>query len=297
MNSKFKSGFVALAGRPNVGKSSLMNTVIGQKITIISEKPQTTRNQLKGILTGPDYQIVWIDTPGLHRPLHKLGTQMVATAQTAFFNVDLLLWVLDAGTGLTAADHKVAAELPQAGVPLFVIWNKMDLSEADKVKETKLPDLPGLEKVFEVSAVTGAGVPELLEAVIARLPSGPPFYPEDMVTDHPERFIAGEFIREQILRFTKDEVPHSIAVQVNEMKERAGDRVYVEAVIFVERDSQKAIVIGAGGERLKSIGQAARLDLEAMLDAPVFLNLWVKVRKNWRNNENALKEFGYWEKE
>lgn len=288
MNS-FKSGFVALIGRPNVGKSSLINTLVGQKIMITSEKPQTTRNQLRGILTKPEYQLVWIDTPGLHRPLHELGNRMVKSAQRALFSVDLALWILDASMGLTASDQKVMATLKGAEIPILVVWNKMDI-----VAEAKeLPEIPGFEQVFEVSALTGAGLDSLLETVVAIVPEGPAFYPPEMVTDHPERFIAAEFVREQVLHHTSEEIPHAIAVQVEEFKERENGRVYIAAVIHVERDSQKGIVIGANGSKLKAIGQAARQDLEAMLGLPVYLDLWVKVRKNWRNNQNALKEFGY----
>ncbi|HBE80079.1 MAG TPA: GTPase Era [Firmicutes bacterium] len=299
MMNKFKSGFVALVGRPNVGKSSLLNSFIGQKITITSEKPQTTRNQLRGILTTDDYQVVWIDTPGLHKSLHQLGDQMNRAAKSVLSDVDVVLWVLDAGAGLTAADQKVAALLKDIKVPLLVVWNKNDLI----TPETILPELPMLipnpiqrfDKQFRVSAQTGQGLDELLAEVVDELPNGPAFYPPDQLTDHPERYIAGEFLREQVLRFTEDEVPHSIAVQVEEMKERSNGRIYINATIYVERDSQKGIIIGAKGERLKNIGQAARENLERLLDAPVYLSLWVKVRKNWRNSEVFLKEFGYWE--
>jgi GTPase len=292
MNHKFKSGFVGLVGRPNVGKSSILNLVVGQKITITSEKPQTTRNSLRGILTTDDYQVVWIDTPGLHKSLHQLGDQMNRAAKTVLFDVDIVLWVLDVSMGLTAADQKVADTLKGITAPVFVVWNKDDLVTPDSA----LPVLERFGKQFRVSAQTGQGMEGLLAEVVNQLPIGPAFYPPDQVTDHPERFIAAEFIREQVLRLTQDEVPHSIAVQVEEMKERTNGKIYINATIYVERDSQKGIIIGAKGERLKNIGQEARADLELMLDASVYLNLWVKVRKNWRNNEVALKEFGYWEK-
>jgi GTP-binding protein Era len=293
MKNKFKSGFAALVGRPNVGKSSLLNSIIGQKITIISEKPQTTRNALRGILTTDEYQVVWIDTPGLHRPLHQLGDQMNRATRTVLFDVDIILWILDAGAGLTVADKKVAATLKGISTPVFVVWNKNDLVAPDEV----LPQIIEFEKQFRVSAQTGQGIPELLAEVVNGLSAGPAFYPPDQLTDHPERFIAAEFLREQVLHFTEDEVPHAIAVQVEEMKERTNGRIYINATIYVERDSQKGIIIGAKGERLKNIGQATRENLEQLLDAPVYLSLWVKVRKNWRNNETSLKEFGYWEEE
>lgn len=293
MKQNFKSGFVALIGRPNVGKSSLMNTFLGQKITITSDKPQTTRNQIRGILTGKNYQIVWLDTPGIHKPLHKLGTKMNEKAKAALASVDLVLWVLDAGKGYMAADEKIGAELASCDVPVLMVWNKTDLQDST----AELPPVAGFDQVFRVSAQTGDGIEGLLETIVGLLPEGPAYYPEDMVTDHPERYIAAELIREQLLRHTEDEVPHSIAVQVDEMKERDNGKVYIEAVIYVERDSQKGIVIGAKGERLKAIGRDARETIEALLDAPVFLNLWVKVRKNWRNNLSSLNEFGYGDQE
>jgi GTP-binding protein Era len=287
-----KSGFVALVGRPNVGKSSLLNTLIGQKITITSDKPQTTRNQLRGILTGDHYQIVWLDTPGLHRPLHQLGAQMVEQTRAALQNVDLVLWMLDAAAGYTPADQKVAAQLAEAGTPIYVVWNKRDLIESGAALEV----IPNFNRVFQVSAHSGQGLAELLTAVVDALPEGPFYYPPDQVADHQERFIVSELIREQVLTHTEEEVPHSVAVMVEQFIERSGGKFYIEAHIFVERDSQKGIIIGANGARLKKIGAAARPLIEELLAAPVYLDLWVKVRKNWRNQEKDLKEFGYWEK-
>lgn len=289
MNKPFKSGFVALVGRPNVGKSSLLNTFIGQKITITSEKPQTTRNQIRGILTGDHYQIIWLDTPGLHRPLHQLGAKMNEKTQAALSGVDLILWVLDAGKGLTAGDQKIAARLQHSAVPVYVVWNKIDLEAADQ----RITPLAEFEKSFAVSAHSRAGIEELLAGIVEQLPEGPLYYPEDMVTDHPERYLVGELLREQILTHTADEVPHSVAVQVEQMREQEVGPMVIDAVIYVERDSQKGIIIGAKGERLKGIGRDARQNIEALLDTRVFLNLWVKVRKNWRNHAASLKEFGY----
>ncbi len=288
----FKSGFVALVGRPNVGKSTLLNKIIGQKITITSDKPQTTRNQLRGILTGPNYQIIWVDTPGLHRPLHQLGEKMVKTAQTALANVDLALWVLDASTGLQPADRKVAQLLSVTQQPLFIVWNKVDLIAADQELQV---DLEGIcaQKVFRVSAQSGLGIPELIASSVAQLPPGPAYYPAEMITDHPERFIIAEYIREQVLNHTAEEVPHSVAVQIDDFKKRPNGQVYIEATIYVERDSQKGIIIGAKGSRLKAIGAGARVEIEQLIDSPVYLNLWVKVRKDWRNSEKILQEFGY----
>ncbi len=286
----FKSGFVSLVGRPNVGKSSLMNAFVGQKITIISPKPQTTRNQLRGILTGSDHQIIWVDTPGIHRPKHKLGERMNKTAYGAFAN-DLILLVLDAKDGLTGADSKVIETIRKAATPVYLVWNKIDLQE----NKEKLPLIEGLEKVFYVSALTEQGLAPLLGAIIEELPKGPAYYPPEMLTDNPERFLAGEFIREQILKNTEEEVPHSIAVLVDQMKERENGMTYIGANIYVERDSQKGIIIGAKGAKLKEIGQAARKDLEELLETPVYLDLWVKVRKNWRNKDFSLRDFGYQE--
>lgn len=291
MKHTFKSGFVALIGRPNVGKSTLLNTFIGQKITITSEKPQTTRNQLRGILSGKDFQIIWLDTPGIHRPMHKLGSEMNEKARSALQSVDMIFWVLDAGVGFTAADRYLEKDLTQIDIPVFVIWNKIDLKTAG----TSLTAPEKYNRVFEVSAHTREGIDNLLQAVVAELPEGPMYYPPDMVTDHPERFIVAELIREQVLRYTEEEVPHSIAIQVEQMKERDNGGIFIEALVYVERDSQKGIIIGAKGERLKKIGQEARVNIEALLDTKVYLELWVKVRKNWRNHQASLKEFGYLE--
>ncbi|NLY74139.1 MAG: GTPase Era [Firmicutes bacterium] len=288
----FKSGFVALVGRPNVGKSTLLNSIIGQKITITSDKPQTTRNQLRGILNGPNYQIIWVDTPGLHRPLHQLGVKMVKTARNALAHADLILWILDAAAGFTSADGKIAQLLSGTKQQLFVAWNKIDLVAAGK--ELQLSQFDGEVKgVFRVSALSGAGIPELIEALVAELPFGPAYYPPEMVTDHPERFLVAEYIREQVLHFTEEEVPHSVAVRIEDYQERPNGMIYIAATIYVERDSQKGIIIGSKGGRLKEIGARARVEIEQLVGAPVYLNLWVKVRKDWRNSEKTLREFGY----
>lgn len=297
MKDHFKSGFIALVGRPNVGKSSFLNAVVGEKVVITSEKPQTTRNQIRGISGSADYQIIWIDTPGIHRPLHELGKQMVRTAYAALSGADLVLWILDASEGVTGDDLEVAKVLREACVQnpeltVFTVWNKIDLKALDSPAQ-----IPGFINVHKVSATTGEGLPALLDALVEALPEGPEYYPADMVTDHPERFIVAEFIREQVLNHTQEEIPHSVAVQIEQMQERPNGRMYIEALIYVERDSQKGIIIGAKGERLKKIGSEARKNIEELLQIPIFLNVWVKVRKKWRNNEAALKEFGYWEEE
>lgn len=295
-SGQFKSGFVTLAGRPNVGKSSLLNAFMGQKIAITSEKPQTTRNQLRGILTGPSYQIIWIDTPGLHRPFHQLGNRMVEETITSFSNADLILWVLDAGAGFTRADAEVAKTLSKVNIPVYVVWNKIDLIAPVNAHTPALPNIPNFDRVFKISATLNQGITELLDALITGLPNGPVYYPLEFATDQPERFIVAEFIREQVLQYTEEEVPHAVAVTVEEMKERPKNLMYIQATIYVERESQKGIIIGANGTRLKKIGLEARSSIEELLDRPVYLSLWVKVRKNWRNDENALKEFGFHEK-
>jgi GTP-binding protein Era len=297
MQDNFKSGFIALVGRPNVGKSSFLNAVVGEKIVITSEKPQTTRNQIRGFSNGDHYQIVWIDTPGIHRPFHQLGEQMVRTAYAALSGADLVLWILDAAEGVTDGDLEVAKVLREACVQnpeltVFTVWNKIDLKALESPVE-----IPGFTNVHKVSAATGQGLMELMDALVEALPEGPEYYPEDIITDHPERFIVAEFIREQVLNHTQEEIPHSVAVQIEQMQERPNGRMYIEAIIYVERDSQKGIIIGAKGERLKKIGSEARKTIEDLLQIPIFLNVWVKVRKKWRNNEAALKEFGYWEEE
>ena len=288
----YRSGFVALIGRPNVGKSTLLNKIVGQKITITSDKPQTTRDQLRGILSGPNYQIIWVDTPGLHKPLHHLGEQLVKTAQKVLSQVDLVLWILDAEAGFRPADQKVAQLISTIGQPLFVVWNKIDLIKPDKELRLGCEGID-VRKILHVSAQSGVGIPELIAAVVAELPYGPSYYPPEMITDHPEQFITAEYIREQVLNQTEAEVPHSVAVRIEEFKKRPNGQVYIEAIIYVERDSQKGIIIGAKGGRLKAIGAAARVEIEQLLDSPVYLNLWVKVRKNWRNSERILQEFGY----
>jgi GTP-binding protein Era len=216
---------------------------------------------------------------------------MVQTTFGAFAGVDLILWILDVELGLTPGDLKVAETLRKFDLPVFAVWNKIDLVNDN----WRRPPIEGFDRVFEASAVTQKGLPQLLQEIVALLPEGPQYYPPDAITDHPEKFIVAEFIREQVLQFTQEEIPHSVAIQVEQMKERPDGRVYIEAVIFVERDSQKGIIIGAGGQRLKQIGAAARVNVEQLLNTTVFLSLWVKVRKNWRNNAADLKEFGYWE--
>ncbi|MBC7260575.1 MAG: GTPase Era [Chloroflexi bacterium] len=291
-----RSGFVTLVGRPSVGKSTLLNAYIGQKVAIVSHKPQTTRNRILGILTRPDAQIVFVDTPGIHQPLHKLGEYMVKTAQRAVPDADVVLFLVDVSVLPTEEDRMVAEFLAKkCSSPVILVLNKMDLLSPDKVE-------PHSEAYFAlgqfadwmmISAVRGQNLDKLLDRVIVRLPFGPRYYPAGQITDLTERFIASELIREQVLHFLHQEVPYAIAVVIEEFKERRPGLTYISATIYVEKESQKGIVIGAKGEMLKKIGAAAREEIERMLDTKVFLDLWVKVRPKWRRDAAALRDIGY----
>ncbi len=291
-----RSGFVAVVGRPNVGKSTLVNAYVGQKVAIVSHKPQTTRNRIRGILTRPDVQIVFVDTPGIHDPLHKLGEYMVKAAQDAVPDVDVVLFLVDVSVPPTDEDRIVAGFLNQrCRAPVIMVLNKMDQLPPDKVQPhtEQYLALAAYADWMMISATQGDNLSKLLDQVIESLPLGPRFYPEGQVTDVTERFIAGELIREQVLRLLHQEVPHAVAVVVEQFKEREAGVTYVAATIYVERDSQKGIVIGAGGQMLKKIGIAARQEIERMVGTKVFLELWVKVRDKWRRDDTALQHVGY----
>jgi len=291
----FKSGFIALTGRPNVGKSTLMNLLVGEKASIVSEKPQTTRNRLRGILTTAEYQAVFIDTPGIHRPQHRLGERMVQIALNTMREVDLVLFLTDAGAGPGSGDEFIIKALQNVTTPVVLLINKADLVKGDRLAElsSHYTGLFAFEEVLAVSALTGHNRGRLLEIVVERLTEGPCYYPSDMITDQPERFIVAELVREKILQLTREEIPHAVAVEVEAMRPRKGrDLVDVEATIFVERDSQKRIIIGKGGAMLKEVGVLARRDIEALLGSPVFLQLWVKVRHDWRNREGTWQGLG-----
>lgn len=296
-SSDHKSGFVAIVGRPNVGKSTLLNRLLGQKIAIVSPKPQTTRNRITGIRTRPDSQIVYVDTPGLHQPRGKLGEFMAATAAQALEEVDAVVFVTEATAGGVALDEAALAALAEVEAPVLLALNKIDLVP-DKRRILPLLEAYAARHPFRelipISASTGEGVDRLEAVILALLPAGPAFYPPDQLTDQPETFFVAETIREQLFLLTRQEVPYAAAVRVEELVEReGGNRLYVRAVIFVEQPSQKAIVIGEGGAMLKRIGQAARRELEAFFGVPVYLDLWVQVRRHWRRNEAALRELGY----
>ena len=298
-----RSGFVALVGRPNVGKSTLMNAFMRQKIAAVTHRPQTTRTRQLGIITEPDYQMIFIDTPGIIRdPRHELDEYMVQTALETLNDADVVLWLVDLTQRPGAADREIAARLAESDRQVILGLNKIDAvspTEALHQTEAYVSLLRSAEWVH-LSALTGIGVGELLEKLVAALPEGPRYYPADQITDIYERNIAAELIREQIMLQLRDEVPYGTAVRVRDFKERANGTTYVSADIFVERESHKSIVIGAGGAQLKAIGAAAREQIEQLVGGKVFLELWVKVEKDWRSNPNLLRQFGYsdeWTKE
>ena len=312
-----RSGFVAVIGRPNVGKSTLLNRLLGQKIAITSPKPQTTRDQILGILTAADAQMLFLDTPGIHRPLHKLGEYMVQTAADTITDADVVLWLVDVNTPPTAEDRAIAELLQQLTTrrrkritlpPLILGFNQVDRwggdtdSTAKRIGEyTALLDwliqsAPGDRPAVSTavfSATTGKGEAELLALVRDLLPPGPRYYPEDQVTDVDLRYMAAEIIREKALYLLQDEVPHSLAVEVDEFVERSDKLTYISAILYVERESQKGIVLGSGGAMIKRIGQAARPDIEELVGTKVYLELWVKVWERWRKRQNLLKQLGY----
>ena len=295
MLGMYKSGFVSIIGKPNVGKSTVLNFLVGEKVAIVSEKPETTRDKIQGILTLANVQIVFVDTPGIHKPRILLGKQMVRRAKESLLESDLVLLMIDAASGVDENDRIMVSLLEGLKAPVFLLLNKVDLIKKSKV----LPMIDELVKLYDfkesipVSSVKGDNMDVLLKKIIEYLPQGEKFYPEEQLTDKHQRFIVREMIREKALEFTHQEVPHSVAVLVEEMKEKKKNLVYIKAVIFVERDSQKAILIGKKGQMLKKIGESARIEAEKTLDKRVYLDLWVKVYKNWRKDEHALKMLGY----
>jgi GTP-binding protein Era len=299
-DSAFVSGFVALVGRPNVGKSTLMNRMVGSKVSIVSEKPQTTRNIIRGVVNGEGYQIVLVDTPGIHKPHHRLGTMMVSRARKALADIDVVLFLVDSSAQIGGGDRYIAEELSQIESPVILCLNKIDLVESSRRNEllAEASTLGPFLGPKTLSAVTGEGIDELLATLVSLLAPGPMYYPEGMVSDSPEQFIVGEIIREKVLQLTEQEVPHSVVVEVESMSEREDKPLLdIAANIYVERLSQKGIVIGAGGRLLKEIGTRARLELEDLFNCKVNLQLWVKHKENWRKDERALRRFGYYESE
>ena len=296
MADKFYSGFVSLVGRPNVGKLTLMNRLIGEKIAIISNKPQTTRNRVQSILTKDDFQIVFIDTPGIHRPRHKLGEYMVKSAETTLNEVDAVLMLIEPSDKILEADRLIIEKFAKVKSPVILVINKIDTVERERIFKVidEYRKLYDFAEIVPISAFEGTNTDELLSVIRKYLPEGPQYFPSDMVTDQPERQIASEIIREKALRLLEDEIPHGIAVEITEMKKRKeGNLVDVRATIFCEKDSHKGIIIGKHGDMLKKIGTKARGDIERLLGSPIYLELWVKVKKDWRDSDFLLKNFGY----
>lgn len=293
---KFYSGFVSLIGRPNVGKSTLMNCLIGEKIAITSHKPQTTRNKITSILTKDDFQCVFVDTPGIHKPRHKLGEYMVRSAENTFNEVDLVLMLIEPTERVMSLDQYVIDRLENVKTPVVLVINKIDTVEREGLLEviSTYRNLYPFAEVVPISAMKGSNTEELMKVIRKYLPEGPQYFPADMVTDQPERQIASEIIREKALYLLQEEIPHGIAVEIMSMKKRPDQNmVDVEATIYCEKDSHKGIVIGKQGSMLKRIGSQARRDMERLLGSPIYLQLWVKVKKDWRDSDFLLKNFGY----
>ncbi len=293
--SEFRSGFVAVVGRPNVGKSTLLNSLIGDKVVIVANKPQTTRNKIRCILTREDAQVVFLDTPGIHKPKNKLGEHLVEVAKSSIGEVDAVLLVVDGAAGLHKGDQYIANELAHVSTPVAVAVNKMDKVDDDLVEQQLDQFRPlGHWPQFPISALKGDNLESLVNHLVDQLPEGPQYYPDDYVIDHPEQFVVTELVREQVLHLTRDEVPHSVAVVMEDMKAREDkDLIDIRCTIYVERNSQKGIIIGRQGAMLKAIGQNARGSIERLLGSPVFLDLWVKVRKDWREQAHLVRQMGY----
>lgn len=294
-NPNFKSGFVALIGRPNVGKSTLLNYIVGQKVAIMSNVAQTTRNKIQGIYTSKDAQIVFIDTPGVHKPATKLGDFMERSTLSALDEVDAVVYVVSATEKRGPGDNFIIDRLKQVKQPIYLVVNKID-----QVHPNDLPDIVAQYKdalpfkgIIPISALQGNNVNELINELVAGLPHGPQYYPDDQISDHPERFVIAEMIREKVFMLTRDEVPHSVAVDVTSVKREDEEHVHIYANIVVERPGQKGIIIGKKGQMLKKIGTMARKDIERLLGDRVYLQLWVKVVPKWRDKSAMLKDYGY----
>lgn len=296
MNKKFKSGFVALIGRPNVGKSTLMNQIIGQKIAITSKKPQTTRNKIQTVYTCDEGQIVFLDTPGIHKAKNKLGEYMVNVAEKTLKEVDVIMWLVEPDTFIGAGEQHIAEQLKDIKVPVILVINKIDTVDKDEILKfidayRKILDF---DEIIPASALRGNNVDTVVEQIFKYLPEGPMYYDEDTVTDQPMRQIVAELIREKALHALDEEIPHGIAVTIEKMKKRQNKDIYdIEATIICERDSHKGIIIGKKGSMLKKIGTNARYEIEQQLDMKVNLQIWVKVRKDWRDSELLMKNYGY----
>ncbi|OHS58771.1 GTPase Era [Staphylococcus sp. HMSC69H07] len=289
-----KSGFVSIIGRPNVGKSTFVNRVIGHKIAIMSDKAQTTRNKIQGVMTRDDAQIIFIDTPGIHKPKHKLGDYMMRVAKNTLSEIDAIMFMVNVNEDIRRGEY-IMDMLRNVKTPVFLVLNKIDLVHPDSL----MPRIEAYQKymnfteIVPISALEGLNVDHFIDVLKSHLPEGPKYYPDDQISDHPEQFVVSEIIREKILHLTSEEIPHAIGVNVDRMIKENEDRVRIEATIYVERDSQKGIVIGKGGKKLKEVGKRARHDIEMLLGSKVYLELWVKVQKDWRNKVNFIRQIGY----
>ncbi|WP_214533402.1 GTPase Era [Staphylococcus pseudintermedius] len=298
--SEYKSGFVTIIGRPNVGKSTFVNRVIGHKIAIMSDKAQTTRNKIQGVMTQQDAQIVFLDTPGIHKPKHKLGDYMMKVAKNTLSEIDAVMFMVNVNEEIGRGDEYIMEMLKTVKTPVFLVLNKIDLVHPDALmpRIEQYQRYMDFAEIIPISALEGHNVDHFINVLKSYLPEGPQYYPDGQISDHPEQFVVSELIREKILQTTSEEIPHAIGVNVERMtQQESEDRVHIEAVIYVERDSQKGIVIGKGGKKLKEVGKRARLDIEHLLGSKVYLDLWVKVQKDWRNKSSFIKQMGYVEDE
>ncbi|KAF1682023.1 GTPase Era [Veillonella sp. R32] len=294
-DTHFKSGFVAVVGRPNVGKSTLINALIGDKIVIVSDKAQTTRNRIVCVYMDEKKQIVFMDTPGIHKPKHKLGEFMVKAAVDSLKEVEAVLFLVAGNEKRGPGDNFIIEQLKNVNVPVFLVINKIDTLSKEEILEVivEYQNLYPFEGIIPISALEKDNIQEVLQVLEQVLPEGPQYFPEDMITDQPERLIIADIVREKILLKTREEIPHAIAVDVDEMKQRPDGTTYIRATIYCERDSQKGIIIGKKGSMLRELGAEARTDVERLLATKVYLDLWVKVKKDWRNKSGMLSEFGY----
>ena len=299
-DAKFKSGFATLIGRPNVGKSTLMNHLIGQKIAITSNKPQTTRNRIQTVYTSKKGQIVFLDTPGIHKAKNKLGEYMVNVAEQTLKEVDVVLWLVEPTSFIGKGELHIAEQLKKANVPVILIMNKIDTVAKEKLPEymENYRKIYDFEEIIPVCALRGVNMEKVISAIFRFLPYGPKFYDDETITDQPQRQIVAEMIREKALRCLDEEIPHGIAVAIDRMKERSdGKMIDIDATIICEKDSHKGIIIGKGGAMLRRIGSQARMEIEKMMEMKVNLQLWVKVKKDWRDSDFMIKNFGYDKKE
>lgn len=293
--TEHKSGFVSIIGRPNVGKSTFVNRVIGHKIAIMSDKAQTTRNKIQGVMTRDDAQIIFIDTPGIHKPKHKLGDYMMRVAKNTLSEIDAIMFMVNVNEDIGRGDEYIMEMLKNVKTPIFLVLNKIDLVHPDTLmpKIEQYQSYMDFTDIIPISALEGMNVDHFIDVLKSYLPEGPKYYPDNQISDHPEQFVVSEIIREKILHLTSEEIPHAIGVNVDRMIKEDEDRVRIEATIYVERDSQKGIVIGKGGKKLKEVGKRARRDIEMLLGSKVYLELWVKVQRDWRNKVNFIRQIGY----